>query len=269
MKVNGRFKMILSLLVVAHLLAACGGTLSQTAPSAQTPRAQENIVVFTGVVEATTGSEWIISGQKIKLEPQISVAPGIAVGDEVKIEGNVLADGAVMARKIELSSKEEIVSVPAAEVSSRPELLPTSLPDASSAPEAGRAPDTSVSSTPQAATNRNEVFGAVQALTETTITVDGVTYDLTNITRFTDTLVVGDQVRLQLTVNADSTVTVRAVEKSAPFVDGSSGSGDGPNHDLNDSQCGSDCDGASDDHGSDHDDDHHDSGCQSGCGDDD
>lgn len=256
-----RFKALALFLVVATLLAACGGTPSQTSTSLKGPKVDANVVAFTGIVEAMNETEWTVSGQKITLDPQASLDPNIRVGDEVKVEGTVLADGVVVAMKVESSAQADFVSAPpaAAEASSTPDPSGAPSPDASETPDASASPDA-----PQAADDEDEVFGIVEVITADTITVDGVTYNLADFTEFKDALTVGDQVKLHLIVNADGTVTVREVEKSAaPFDDSSGSSGgldDGPDHDADDD----DSNGNSSDDGPDHDSD--DDGGNSGSG---
>lgn len=255
MKTISRFKVLSFFLIAAYLLAACGGTLPQSISPAQGSKVQANVVAFTGIVEAINGSEWMVAGQKITLDPHAALDPNIGVGDEVKVEANVSADGAVVALKVESSVKDDIVSTSSADASSTPDPIGTPSPDTSSTPDVSSSPDASTPSAPQAAANQNEIFGAVQALTASTITVNGVTYNLSNSTEFKNALTVGDQVKLHVLVNADGTITVREVEKSAAasFDDNSSsnGSDDGPNHDVNDDHSNDSSHDQSDDHGND------------------
>lgn len=262
MKITNRFKLLSCFLVAAYLLAACGGTLPGSAISAKGPKVAADVVAFTGVVDAITGTEWTVNGQTFILDPQASLDPNIVVGDEVRVEANVSADGAVIALKVEASKNDDILSTPAAEASSTPDPVSTSAPVASASPEVNSTPDPSPNQA--AGVNENEVFGAVQALTADTVTINGVTYSLANFTEFKDTISVGDQVKLHVMVNADGTFTVREIEKSLGLSDdnglsednsNSSGSDDGPNHDLNDDHSnhnlGDDSQSGSDDHGND------------------
>jgi hypothetical protein len=119
---------------------------------------------------------------------------------------------------------------------------------------------------------QNEIFGAVEALTINTITINGVTYNLAQSTEIKDIVAVGDQVKLHVIRNADGTFTVREIEKSAATTiddhsSNSNGLDDGPNHDVNDDNSSSSNSNGSDD-GSNHDsnDDHGGSGGNSGSG---
>ncbi len=237
MKTIHRFKALSLFLLLAYLLAACGGTLPQSTASSRGSKVEPNVVAFTGAVESMNGSEWTVGGQKLSLDSQASLDPNIALGDQVKVEAHVLPDGSVVASKVQSS----IASKSVADDNSTPS------PDLSSASDA---------SSSQAAVAK-EVFGAVEAMTADTITVDGVSFNLADFTEFKDALTVGDQVKLHVTVNADGTFTVREVEKSVPSVDNSnssSASNDGPAHDANDDKSNhiSPDDGANHDSNDDH-----------------
>jgi hypothetical protein len=232
MKTINRYKALSFFLITAFLLAACGGTLSQATDRANSPRMEtRNVVAFTGIVEAMNGTQWTIGGQTVTLDPQVSLDPDITAGDEVKVEANVSADGGVVALNVESSARDEIAATPSVDASSTPETSPTQ--------EAGN--------------TENEIFGAVEALTAGTIMVNGVTYTLAQgFTEIKDALLVGDQVKLHVIVNVDGTFTVREVEKSTnTFDDNSSGSDDGPGHNVGDDNSNGNSNDDSDDHSDD------------------
>jgi hypothetical protein len=224
MQKTNHVKVFSFFLIAAYLLAACGGTLPGTSVSAGASKVQADVVAFSGTVESINGSEWTVAGQKLSLDPQVSLDPNITVGDEVKVEANVLSNGAVIALKVESSKKDDVSAMPSADVSSTPDPI-SSTPAPSPALGVG--------------TNASEIFGAVEALTTDTITINGVMYDLAGFTEFKNQIGVGDQVKVHLIANADGTFTVREIETSqASFDDKNNSSGsvsdDGPNHDVND-----------------------------------
>lgn len=256
MKTINRIKVLSFFLIAAYLLAACGGTLPGSAIAAKGAKPEANVVAFTGIVDAINGTEWTVGGQKLTLDSQASLDPNIAVGDEVKVEANVSADGTVIALKVESSVNDDVLSTSSADASSTPEPVSTSSPVTSASPEVSSTPDPA--SNQAAGVNENEIFGAVQAMTADTVTINGVTYSLASFTEFKDTISVGDQVKLHVMVNADGTFTVREIEKSLGLSDdnsNSSGSDDGPNHDANDDNSNhnskDDSHSGSDDHGND------------------
>lgn len=79
-----------------------------------------------------------------------------------------------------------------------------------------------------------EVFGIVDSMTETTITVNGVTYNITaELTEFKDVISVGDQVKIHVIVNADGTFTIREIEMSGGDANGNANSNDANSNDDN------------------------------------
>ena len=239
MKTINHFKVLSFFLIAAYLLAACGGTLPSSAVPAKGPKVDASIVAFTGIVEAINGAQWTVSGQTLILDPQVSLDPNIKVGDSVKVEANVSADGSVVALKVESPASDDAVSTPSADANSTPDPAGTPSADVSSTPDAS---STANPASPQAAGSaQNEIFGAVEAMTTATITVNGVTYNLAQgFTEIKDIVAVGDQVKLHVIPNADGTFTVREIEKSAAITtvddnsSNSNSSDDGLNHDVND-----------------------------------
>jgi uncharacterized protein DUF5666 len=266
MKTINRFKVLSFFLIAAYLLAACGGTLPSSAAPAKGPKVDASIVAFTGIVEAINGAQWTVSGQTLTLDPQVSLDPNIKVGDRVKVEANVSADGSVVALKVESPASDDAVSTPSADANSSPDPMGTPSADVSSTFD--------TASTQAAGNAQNEIFGAVEAMTTATITVNGVTYNLAQgFTEIKDIVAVGDQVKLHVIPNADGTFTVREIEKSAATTtvdensSNSNSSDDGPNHDVNDDNSSNSNSNGSDD-GPNHDsnDDNGGSGGNSGSG---
>jgi hypothetical protein len=212
MKNSSRFTILSFLMSAAYLLSACGGILPQSRPSEQASTVQANVVAFTGIVQAISGIQWTVSGQQMTVDAQASVDPAIKVGDRVRVEANVSPDGAVIALKVETSAGDDIISTPSSDASNTSDPLGTSTPDASAAPAVSNTSNPSV--TQVAGNNENEVFGMVEAVGVDAITVNGVTYILAGFTEMKDPIAVGDQVKLHVIVNADSTLTVREVEKA-------------------------------------------------------
>lgn len=61
----------------------------------------------------------------------------------------------------------------------------------------------------------SEIFGLVEAITDDSVTIGGVTYLLANFTEFKDIISVGDQVKIHVIVNSDGTLTIREIERSS------------------------------------------------------
>ena len=92
-----------------------------------------------------------------------------------------------------------------------------------------------------------EVFGVVESMTETTITVDGVTYNIiADLTEFKDVISVGDQVKIHVIVNADGTFTIREIEMSVGDANGNDNSNDANSNDDNSNDANSNDDNGND-----------------------
>ena len=277
MKTINRFKVFSFFLITAYLLAACSGALPQSTTSAKGPKAEAHVVAFTGIVEAINGPQWKVNGQTLTLDPHVSLDPNVAVGDKVKVEANVSADGAVVAFKIESTASAaslSAIATPSVEAgtASTPDPLGTPSPVTNSIPNVSSISDPSAAQT--ASNSQNEIFGTVEALTSDTITVNGITYSLSQgLTEIKGNLAVGDQVKLHVMVNADGSPTVREIEKSAgTTVDDSSSnsnsSDDGLNQNVNADNSNSSGSGADDGQNHDSNDDHGGIGGNSNFGDD-
>jgi hypothetical protein len=55
----------------------------------------------------------------------------------------------------------------------------------------------------------------VEAITDTTITINGVEYNLADFTEFKSAVSVGDQVRIIIVINTDGTFTIGEIELSS------------------------------------------------------
>ncbi|HSM72703.1 MAG TPA: DUF5666 domain-containing protein [Anaerolineales bacterium] len=96
-----------------------------------------------------------------------------------------------------------------------------------------------------------ELFGVIEAMTDTSITINGVVFNLAEFTEFKDIVSVGDQVKIHFIVNADGTFTIREIELSSGDDDDSSNSNSNFNGNDNDD----DDDDRSNNNGNDNDDD--------------
>ena len=121
-----------------------------------------------------------------------------------------------------------------ASVNSSNTVIETATPDVSGTPEGTETPDISketpsVSETPDAQHDaQHELVGTVSAMDATTITINGVVYQLADLPAFAATLKVGDQVKVEFITNADGTVVVREItissDSDSTSLDGNSNS---------------------------------------------
>ncbi len=160
-----------------------------------------------GVVDAIDATTITVDGVVYNLTDATKIESTIQVGDVVKLELITNPDGTVTVIEIKLVSQD------------------------SGSDSDDDSDDNS----------NNEIIGVVDAIDATTITVDGVVYNLTDATKIEGTIQVGDVVKLELITNPDGTVTVIEIKLASQ---------DDSNDDSNDD--------SSDDSSDDSDDDSHD-----------
>ena len=232
MKKSLRFTLFTVAVLATYVLSACGAPAPAAVPAApQSSSSNPSVadaptvlaveVAFSGVVEAMNGSQWVVDGKTVSVDPQ-TVAGGVQLGDMVRVEGTVGQDGAITSTRVQNSA-------------------------AAAAGEPG------ATSTPDPSTGGGqEVFGVIEAMTDTTITIGGVVYQLTNFSEVKGLLSVGDEVKIHFVTNPDGTLTIREIElRSTTGDDNSNGNGNA-NENGNANDNGSDDNGngnGSDDNG--------------------
>jgi hypothetical protein len=213
---------VFTLLLGALLLSACSGAAPSQDDSSQAPSgSQVTEVVFTGSVESMGGGQWTISGQSVSVDGSTALDANIQVGDIVTVEAQVSQDGKVFALKIESSLSDDDAAANANDANAN-DANANMDDDTNTGDDNGNANSNDDNSNTNANGDDNsapagpeqEILGAVQAITKDTITIDGVTYQLANFTEFKTPIVVGDQVKIHLIVNADGTFTIREIEKT-------------------------------------------------------
>ncbi len=201
MKKSTHYLAFLVLTLAAYVLSACGGALpaQPAAPSgpATGQKVQAAPVAFLGVVEAMNGDQWVVSGQTVAVDPKMLQDPAIKVGDKVRVEGTVGQDGRLVATRIEPAAPAFSVSALDAT---------TSTPDPMSTPDS--------TATPDPTTDINEVIGVLEAISDTSITVNGQVYLLTPASEIKDLLAVGDLVKVHYQVAVDGSFVVVEVSLS-------------------------------------------------------
>ncbi len=194
------------LLLGGILLSACtAAPASQNVTSAGSDKPVSE-VVFTGVIESMNGSQWVVNGQTITVDASSLQNGSFLVGDTVKVEAQVAADGAVTAKSVESPSAADLSE------------SATSTPDPA-ATETSAVPDD----------NSNEAVGAVEAITDTSITLGGQTYTFAPGAEIKGIIDVGTIVKLHFVTNADGTLSVSEVAMANPTEAGSNGNDDNSN----------------------------------------
>src|SRR6266496_1492988 len=201
-----------SILLIGILLSACAPSANSSAPVHVGGGKVQPDVIFTGAIESMTGDQWVVNGQTLKVDQSVLRDGPFVVGDTVKVEAAVADDGSVTAQRVETPSAADLVEMS----TSTPEPSATSMPDGSTAPGFDA--------------NGNEAFGAVDSITDSSITLNGQTFNFASGVEIKGQIVAGATVKLHFTTNADGTLSVREIEIADPTQIGD----DNADHDLND-----------------------------------
>lgn len=239
MKRFQRSRVLSIALIAAYILSACSGVAVQ--PSSNPVGGGKGLaeeVAFTGIVESLGSSEITVSGQTVSIDTSTMVGPNIQVGDTVKVEAQVSDTGVVLALKVESFEADDAIPAASDDETSVPVISAPIEATATEAPQVTGTSDPSMAQT--ADDDEKEVFGTVDAISTTSVTVDGVEYSFSSFTEFSKAIQAGDTVKLHVIVNADGTFTVREMEKTAGMGSGD----DNSNNNASD-------DDSNDDHGED------------------
>jgi hypothetical protein len=233
MKSISRYVLVVFVLA-GMLLGACAA-----APASGANKVQADSVAFTGTIDSINGNQWVVNGQAVTVDPSVIRDGPFNVGDMIKIEVNVNQDGTFMVTRIEVPSSTDLSSLPPltndnSNMNSNDDNSNGNINDDNSNANANTNGNTnddrggnsnSVNSNDgnsngsngngDNSNGGNEVFGLVQAMTMTSITIDGQTYDLSGA-EIKGLVQAGDFVKIHLVQNADGTFSVREIELSDP-----------------------------------------------------
>jgi hypothetical protein len=209
MKKNLRFTLLSITILAAYVLSACGGAApavsqpSSNPSSVDAPKVLAVEVAFSGTVESMNGNQWVVDGKTVTVDPQ-TAADVVQVGDLVRVQGKVNQDGTVASTRVQ-NALAPSAGAPAAAAAG---FNPGGYPDPTQTP-------------PPSTGGEGEIFGVIEAMTDTTVTIGGVVYQLTNFSEVKGLLGVGVEVKIHFVTNPDGTLTIREIELR------SSGGGDG------------------------------------------
>jgi len=102
-------------LVLSYLLSACGAVGLQGAGNQEQSvvQVQSQDIAYTGVIEAINGSQWMINGVEVTVEPSVIQGGPFIVGDTVKVEGTVSSDGLVVVMQVQSPTAADLTGLPA------------------------------------------------------------------------------------------------------------------------------------------------------------
>jgi len=218
MKTIKPFRVIVILLGI--FLSACGAQTGPAASSTGGGKPQASEVAFTGVIESIDGDQWVVNGQTITVAASVINNGPFQAGDTVKVEARVEADGSVVVLRVETPSAADLAN----DNSNNSNSNDVNANDDNSVNSNANADNSNDVNSNNANGNNdngnvnggNEVFGTVDAITDTSITVGGQTYQFAPGAEIKGAIVAGDFVKIHLIVNADGTLAVREVGLSDP-----------------------------------------------------
>jgi hypothetical protein len=230
MKSKVRYVLV-AFVLASMLLGACAG-----APATGASKVEAASVAYTGTIDSINGNQWIVNGQAITVDPAVIRDGPFKIGDTVKVEVNVNQDGTITVTRIEVPSSTDLSSLPSLgndnsnvnsnDDNSNGNINDNANDDNSNANTNGNSNSSGSNGNGDNSNgNSNEVFGTVQAMTSTSITIDGQTYDLSG-SEIKGTIQVGDFVKLHFSKNADGTFSVRELELSDQSQVGNSNGND-------------------------------------------
>ena len=207
--------------VLAYVLSACSGAAVGQPANDQRSSGQAQDVVFTGTVDSVGDGQWTISGQPINVDGSTAVDANITVGDNVKVEARVGSDGSVTAVSIETSAADNTnmnansndANQNESNANDNASNSNDNQGDNSNSGNDNSGNGNGNSNDNSDPANDQEVSGIVEAITADSITIDGVVYQISDLTEFNDLISLGDNVKLHVIVNADGTLTIREIEK--------------------------------------------------------
>jgi hypothetical protein len=186
------------MILVGILLSACTPSAIPALPANVGGGKSLSDVTFTGVIESMTGDQWTINGQVVKVDQFVLQDGPYSVGDTVMVEAVVDVDGSVIAQRVEIPSAGDLA------------VMSTSTADNSSTAPQGPIFDDS----------STEAVGSVDAITDTSITVNGHTFSFAVGVEIKSDILLGARVKLHFIVNADGSLSVREVEFVDPTPNG-------------------------------------------------
>ena len=260
MKRNSQYVLIIFVLA-SMLLGACAGAAPSVAGGG---KVEASSVAYTGTIESINGTQWVVNGQTITVDPSVAGNGTFNVGDVVKVEVKVAQDGTLTLTSVEIPSQTDLSDLPGLGDDNSNDANDNDANgndvngndvngnDANGNDVNGNDDNSNNSNGNDGNTNDgngnddnsnndnsddgNEVFGVVDAITETSITIGGQTYDFLTNAEVKDLVQAGDFVKIHLVQNADGTFSVRELELSDPTQAGNDNSNDdnGNNGNSND-----------------------------------
>jgi hypothetical protein len=227
MKQSIRVLMLVMALSVI-LLSACGGTASTPSPAAAKVEAAE--VAFTGVIESMNGTQWVVNGQTVTVDPAVVQNGPFKVGDTVKVEAKVAADGSVTVTRVETPGAPDNSNSANSNDANSNDANSNSANSNDANSNDGNSNDGNSNGGLVLDNNGSEAYGPVDAITTDTVTIGGQVFKIANGAEIKSQIQAGNFVKVHFILNADGTMSITQIETWDPSLVGTN---DNSNSNLN------------------------------------
>lgn len=251
--------LVVFFVLASMLLGACSGTSPSQSGGG---KVEASSIAYTGKIESINGNQWVVNGQTITVDPSVISDGPFNVGDMVKIEVQIAQDGSITVTRVEVPSQVDLSQLPL--IGDDNSNSANSNDDNSNSVNGndvnGNGSNSNDSNGNGGNSNSsngnddnsngsNEVFGVVEAITSTSVTIDGVTYDIQPGGEIKGTIQIGDLVKIHLVQNADGTFSVRELGLSDSSQNGNDNNGNDSNSNSGNANGNSNSGGSDDNSG--------------------
>ena len=250
--------LVVFFVLASMLLGACSGTSPSQSGGG---KVEASSIAYTGKIESINGNQWVVNGQTITVDPSVINDGPFNVGDMVKIEVQIAQDGSVTVTRVEVPSQVDLSQLPligddnSNSANSNDDSNSVNGNDVngngsnSNDSNGNDGNSNSSNGNDDNSNGSNEVFGVVEAITSTSVTIDGVTYDIQPGGEIKGTIQIGDLVKIHLVQNADGTFSVRELGLSDSSQNGNDNNGNDSNSNSGNANGNSNSGGSDDNSG--------------------
>ncbi|MCX6057725.1 MAG: DUF5666 domain-containing protein [Chloroflexi bacterium] len=249
--------LVVFFVLASMLLNACAGASPSQSGGG---KVEASSIAYTGTIESINGNQWVVNGQTITVDPSVISDGPFNVGDMVKIEVQIAQDGSITVTRVEVPSQVDLSQLPligddnsnsANNNDDNSNLVNGNDVNGngsnSNDSNGNDGNSNSSNGNDDNSNGSNEVFGVVEAITSTSVTIDGVTYDIQPGGEIKGTIQIGDLVKIHLVQNADGTFSVRELGLSDSSQNGNDNNGNDSNSNSGNANGNSSHSGGSDD----------------------
>ncbi len=245
--------LVVFFVLASMLLGACAGASPSQSGG---DKVEASSIAYTGTIDSITGNQWVVNGQAITVDPSVINDGPFNVGDTIKVEVQIAQDGSVTVTRVEVPSQVDLSQLP--QIGDDNSNSANSNDDNSNSVNGNNSSDSNGNDGNSNSSNgnddnsngSNEVSGVVEAITSTSVTINGVTYDFQPGGEIKGSIQIGDLVKIHLVQNSDGTFSVRELGLSDSSQNGNDNNGNDSNSNSGNANGNSSHSGGGDNSGS-------------------